>query len=200
MTYSADLTGGPLFTEEFDNLFQKLSFEEVISAEWDKSILLINSESAKQRVSQEIKKRLKAEPRHLFWENYYNALPGEKPLMLLYVCAKTYYLLYDFLNLVVYDRFKSFQKKLEKEEFRFFIERQRSNHPELDDWSESTLTKVTNVVYLMMRQAGILKRNELQIPDISDQLILIFLELNEKWFLNLLMVPKPKIKEFFNGN
>jgi len=39
MTYSADLTGGPLFTEEFDNLFEKMSILEVLELHWDNSVV-----------------------------------------------------------------------------------------------------------------------------------------------------------------
>ena len=194
--YSADLTGGPLFTEEFDNLFGKTSIEEVLDSEWDKSILLINSEAAKQRVSQEIRKRLKTESRLFFWEGYNESTPNEKPLLLLYVCAKTYNVLFDFLHQVIFEKIRSYQKQLGKEDFRFFVERKKNDHPELDDWSESTLKKVTNVIFLMLRQSGILKNDQLHLPDVSNHLILLFSELHEKWFLEFLMVPIDKLKKF----
>ena len=194
--YSADLTGGPQFTEEFDNLFDKLSLDEVLECDWDKSILLINSEAAKQRVSQEIRKRLKSETRQLFWEGYISSIPGEKPLLLLYVCAKTYNVLFDFLHQVIFEKMRSYQKQLGKEDFGLFIERKKNDHPELDDWSESTLKKVTNVIFLMLRQSGILKNDQLHLPDVSNHLILLFSELNEKWFLEFLMVPIDKLKKF----
>ena len=194
--YSADLTGGPQFTEEFDNLFDKLSLDEVLECDWDKSILLINSEAAKQRVSQEIRKRLKSETRQLFWEGYISSIPGEKPLLLLYVCAKTYNVLFDFLHQVIFEKMRSYQKQLGKEDFGFFVERKKNDHPELEDWSESTLKKVTNVIFLMLRQSGILKNDQLHLPDVSNHLILLFSELHEKWFLEFLMVPIDKLKKF----
>ena len=194
--YSADLTGGPQFTEEFDNLFDKLSLDEVLECDWDKSILLINSEAAKQRVSQEIRKRLKSETRQLFWEGYISSIPGEKPLLLLYVCAKTYNVLFDFLHQVIFEKMRSYQKQLGKEDFGFFVERKKNDHPELEDWSESTLKKVTNVIFLMLRQSGILKNDQLHLPDVSNHLILLFSKLNEKWFLEFLMVPFDKLKKF----
>lgn len=200
MIYSADLTGGPLFTEEFDNLFEKMSIEEALASNWDNSVLLINSEAAKKRVAQEIRKRLATESRLPFWEGYQQKIPHEKPLLLLYVCAKTYHILFDFLHLVVFEKLKTYQYQLRKEEFRFFIERKRSDHPELDQWTESTLTKVTNVIFLMFRQSGILREDQLKLPEVSYQLISLFSELDEKWFLELLMVPQDKFKDISNGN
>ena len=167
-----------------------------MECDWDKSILLINSEAAKQRVSQEIRKRLKSETRQLFWEGYISSIPGEKPLLLLYVCAKTYNVLFDFLHQVIFEKMRSYQKQLGKEDFGFFVERKKNDHPELEDWSESTLKKVTNVIFLMLRQSGILKNDQLHLPDVSNHLILLFSELHEKWFLEFLMVPFDKLKKF----
>jgi hypothetical protein len=190
--YSASFTAGSLLLDETSRVLKyilndelELKRNEII----EKNIIKINSEAARKRVLQEIRKRNKAIDRSL-WIRYENASVSERKIILFYAAIKTYALLSDFMKDIVVYKWKSLKRDFDEREIEVFLDKKSSEHPEIENWSVTTRAKVIQVIQRMLKEAGLLVNNKLNSLDANDHFWKLLIKVGDPWFLEFALLNK----------
>ncbi len=192
MNYSASFTAGSLLFEETTRLLKyilndelELKKNEIIQ----QNIIKINSESARKRVLQEIRKRYNS-VNNSVWVMYESSGLREKKILLFYTVLKTYPLLADLVKDVIVLKWKSLKSDLTVRDIELFLDKKSSAHPEIDKWSITTRAKVIQVIQRILKEAGILVNNKLSALESSDNFWGFFVQLGDPWFLEYALLNK----------
>ena len=119
-----------------------------------------------------------------FWSFYFNLEEAEQKLALLFLCLKTYTLMFDFHLEVTMKHWKMHAAELERFDLQMRLDEISSAHSDVDAWSESTKTKTITVYLRTLTEAGLLKAGKLQKPNnISSGFRDYFMKIGEAWFL-----------------
>ena len=114
--YLISFTAGGLLYDETISLQPYLNDEKIksITDEIKTNILLqTNSQAARQRIIQEVKKRYLAVGSNAF-SIFNNLAPNEQKIFLFYVCLKTYSILFDFLFDIIIEKWLSRDIEIDK--------------------------------------------------------------------------------------
>lgn len=164
-------TGGLYVTESAQLIlsFDELGdWSEVIEDAVEKNLLQFKSTQSTRRAVREICTRLKnMTPREL--DFFQNADPFDQSLMCWLACCRTYEFIGDFATQVLLENFASYKLDLDYAAFDFFCEEQAQFHPELEEVTESTRKKLRQILFRMMREAGILSDDNRIIAGIASQ-------------------------------
>lgn len=188
-TYSASFTTGALLREEtiaLLGLMQQVPPDEVYQrAKKEAHHLHINSEVARRKIAGEILKRYRAVDSRL-WEFFQTLTdPTEQSIILLYVCLKTYRMLFDFMTTTVVPRWQQRLLSLDSSDFERFIDVRAVYHTELINLTESTRRKLAQITLLMMKQAGLLRQNQLTTPNVSAHVWQFLADTGDDWMLDV---------------
>ncbi|MCB0524502.1 MAG: DUF1819 family protein [Lewinellaceae bacterium] len=186
-SYSSAFTASALLYEEFAKAKQSLltgDFGQQIKEEvLENTSFGIKSQAARKRISQEMIKRYELAPAG-FWSFYFNLEEAEQKLALLFLCLKTYTLMFDFHLEVTMKHWKMHAAELERFDLQMRLDEISSAHSDVDAWSESTKTKTITVYLRTLTEAGLLKAGKLQKPNnISSGFRDYFMKIGEAWFL-----------------
>lgn len=185
-TYSSAFTASALLFNEFvkakDGIladdFARQMKEEVL----ENTRLGIKTQSARQRISQEILKRYESAPPG-FWPFFFDRSEEEQKLALFFLCLKTYGLMLDYHLEVTLKRWKARSEQLDVFDLQMRLDEISSTHPEVDAWSESTKKKTITVYLRTLSEAGLLKSGKLQKPiRINPGFWEFFIKNGESWF------------------
>jgi len=176
--YSLSFTTGGLFQQESVELAQL--YLDV--RDWDKlseqvaaqNLLQVRTQSSSKRIAREIISRLKllseAELQGLV-----SASGRDQGYILWVAICRRYQFIAEFTLEVVRERYIRLQPDLERTDFDAFFDRKAEWHAELDRLSSSTRLKLRQVLFRMLREAGILSSAlQIQSPIWSTQIIDIF--------------------------
>ena len=191
-TYSASFTAGSLLFEEFNailDIILKGNIENKKTEIINTNILKINSESSRKRVYSELKKRVKSVPRGI-WDLYNDSNDLEKKTVLFYVVLKAHMLLLDFQTEIILSKYRSLNLDTDKNDIDIFLAKKSGNHPEIEQWSDLTRGKIKNTILLILRQAGIIKNNQITPISLSIQFWKKFIEVGDVWFLEVCLLNK----------
>lgn len=199
--YSASFTAGSLLLDETSRVMKyilndelELKRQEIIQ----NNIIKINSESARKRVLQEISKRYKSVDKSV-WAKYENSTLGEKKIILFYVAVKTYLLLNDLMDDVIIPKWRRLKRDFGAVDVEVFLNKKSAEHPEIEEWAETTRAKVIQVIQKIMKEAGILLNNRLTALESADHFWLFFVKLGDAWFLDFALLNKEQ-RERILGN
>ena len=195
--YSAAFTASALLHNEF-----RTAKESILSGDFVRQIkdevlensrLGIKTQSARQRISQEMIKRYELAPDG-FWPFFFKRNEEEQKLALFFLCLKTYGLMLDYHLEVTLKRWKAQSEQLERFDLQMRLDEISSAYPEVDTWSESTKTKTITVYLRTLTEAGLLKKGKLQKPfRISPDFWDYFIKNGESWFLESCFTPVSQI-------
>ena len=153
---------------------------------WDRTLTRAMAESATQlpkaasnrRSLREIVNRLQmlseAELTYLVEE----ADRGDQQALLWVAVCRAYRLVREFATEIVQDRYLGYQMDVTHETFDNFFEAKLEWHDELSDLSASTRSKVRQVLFRMMREAGILSRDNQILPAFLSSRVRMLIEQN----------------------
>lgn len=181
MEYSVSFTAGALLREEAARIIEEVNRGIALEAV-DPGVLDVNSHRGRNRKAMEVVRRLESADQSV-WEDFLGLSPAEQQLILYYCCLKTYRLLFDFHMDVVLPKWQSFDRELRPHDARRFLERRADDHPEIDDWGESTWEKARQVMLKMLREAGLLEDGTLQVPQVPSAFWERFVRVGDIWFL-----------------
>ena len=184
--YTASFTAGSLLLDETTRVLKYILNDELESKKDEiikKNIIKINSEYARKRVLQEIRLRNKVVDKGV-WEKFENASVKEKKILLFYAAIKTYAILSDFVKDVIIDKWKSLKLDFDEREIEVFLDKKSSEHPEIENWSETTRAKVIQVIQRILKEAGILVNNKLKPLESADHFWKFFVQVGDSWFLD----------------
>jgi hypothetical protein len=193
MEYTTAFTAGPLMPKRSARIVEEIN-RGTSPNEIDPSIVDINSWPGQRRKVAEIKRRL-SETNQSVWEDLPELSTPERTLVLYYCCLKTYPLLFDFHMEAVLPTWRSADRSFETHDANRFLERQAETHPEIDDWRESTWTKVRQVMLQMLREAGFLHQDTLRRvsrpPSFWDR----FVKVGDLWYLEAAFLNKSQRRD-----
>lgn len=126
-------------------------------------------------------------------------LISQKQIAFLAVC-KRYAFIRDFVVDVIRDKVLVYDYKINPSDFKAFIDNRIHIHPELEEFSESTLKKAEQVMYHILEQAGIInnaKEKMIQPQILQPQLISSIVK-DDPILLKIFMMPDRDIKQLIN--
>ena len=189
MPYSAAFTTGALMREETLRIVRQLEDSSLDNI--DPDALRANAAKSRRTKTYEIAKRLRSAPR-VVWADLEELSPGQQHIVLYYCCMSAYRLVFDFQMELVLQRWRSLEHALTAYDVQRFLEKRATEHPEIDDWTESTRAKVENVLLLMLKEVGILEGERLTAVDAPDSFWQRFLPTGDVWFLEAMLLSQPR--------
>jgi excisionase family DNA binding protein len=199
--YSASFTAGGLLFEETLALLPYLNpnsinmIEEQIE---DNTLLATNSEAARERVIREIRKRYAAAGDAAFSE-ISRSNPEEQKILLLYVCMKTYSLLFDFIIEVVTEKWLTRDLVVNITDVERFLDRKSITHTEIEEWTDRTQKDTSSITIRFLKQSGLLLNETLNPLSGSNDFWRFFVDAGDFWFLQAVLLSKDQREQIIQG-
>ncbi|MCG8734672.1 BrxA family protein, partial [Tenacibaculum finnmarkense] len=184
--YDANFTAGGIFFNEFSNLKDCLldeDFEQIVRNDIEENkILAIKMLSSRKRIVSEIIRRYKVmSPR--FWGFFKDLNKSEQKLGLLYVCLKTYPIVFD-LHFQVTVQKEKLGLELTEYDIQMRLDELSSTSEDVGSWSEATIKKINTQYRKALKDANLHNGKILQKSlNVNEYFWDYFKENNEKWFL-----------------
>jgi hypothetical protein len=127
----------------------------------------------------------------------YGDLVSQKQVAFLAVC-KYYDFIRDFTIEVIRDKSLVYDYRINESDYNSFINNKVQVHPELEEFSESTLKKARQVLFRILEQAGIIDNavdKTIQPQLIQSDVIQSIAKEDPTW-LKIFMIPDKDIKQF----
>ena len=152
-----------------------------------------------EREYNEIKQRLKNLTKSQMEILANSDLISQKQIAFLGVC-KHYSFIRDFTVEVVRDKALVFDYQIHESDYKSFLNNKTQLHPELEEYSESTLKKAKQVMFLILEQAGIINNNKDRMiqPQILHHDVIKSIVNDDPIWLKLFLVPDNDIKQHRN--
>jgi hypothetical protein len=191
--YSSAFNAASILYREFNALIQITGGHDLIivllGEVRNNNLLAIKTESARQRVVQEMIKRVQKAPEG-FWAFFSNCSDQEKRLSLFYLCLKTYPLLFDFHFEVTIPRWRMHTNDLETYDIRIRLDQISSFDDYVYNWSEKTKEKVISRYLGILIDSGLMTNKQLVQPqDLSVNFRDYYTQNGESWFLEACLLP-----------
>lgn len=201
--YSVSLTAGALLFEETEAIFN--SFENFmdfynVSVISNENKLPTNSESSRKRIATELRKRFKSVKSPELWDYYQSSSSEERKILLFYIICISYPIVLDFMTEVVVNKWLNIDKELDKADVMNFIHRKFDSHPELEEYSDSSLKKVATRIIRIMEETGLLINGILKKIESDSRIWKLFVELEEIWFLEIMFLSENERQYILNNN
>lgn len=201
MRYSSSFTAGGILYNEFESVLTLINSDnrdQLLAKEVSENrYFKINSEAARKRIVTEIKKRIVLLD-DIFWNYYLTLTKEEKKLMLFYLCVRTYKLVQDFHIKITAKRFWTYQKQIDPNQYKMYLDELSSKEPPIEKWSESTRKKCITNYIRMLKEAGFINNNSLQKPQIETTFYCFFLKISAPWALDIFLLNNAE-KETINN-
>ena len=184
--YDANFTAGGIFFNEFSNLKDYLldeNFEEIVRNDIEENkILAIKTLSARKRIVSEITRRHKVMSPN-FWDFFQGLNEAESKLALLYVCLKTYPIIFD-LHFQVTVQKQKLGLELTEYDVQMRLDELSSTSEDVESWSETTVKKINTQYRKALKDANLYNGKVLQKPRNTNPLFWdYFKENDDKWFV-----------------
>jgi predicted transcriptional regulator len=138
----------------------------------DENILQKGTVSTRKREFSEIKKRLKDLTNDEL-KFIITCTTDELKLFCLYLCSKTYKLIYEFIVEVIRDKYLMFDYLILDSDYVSFIESKTASSMKLQKITEKTQYKIKQVIFRILEQAGLIdsaKTKNIQKPYVPKEL------------------------------
>ena len=165
--YNMSFIGGGLLQQESVKLaelyLEKTDWGEVRKEAINKNLLQARTSSSAKRICPEICKRLSCLNQKEL-ELLVTGDPREQAYLIWLAICRKYRLLYEFSVEVIRERFLSLNNHLSYEDFDAFFNAKAEWHEELEKITASTRYKVRQILFKMLREAGLWSTDKLIIP------------------------------------
>nr|WP_298673226.1 DUF1819 family protein [uncultured Prevotella sp.] len=155
--------------------------------EADNLLLKVKSASARRQLNLVVS-RLKLLTKEQL--NLLTTLPNtEKRLVVLLAVVKKHDIVADFITHTVRDKFYHFDLTLSYSDFNSFIRNIETEHPEVNEVSETTLKKIRQVIFKILEETGLITSTndgDIDKPYISTELEHAIVSDNPRWLVCLL--------------
>jgi len=123
-------------------------------------------------------------------------LISQKQIAFLSVC-KSYAFIRDFTVDVIRDKVLVFDYKINISDFKSFIHGKAQLHPELEDFSDSTIKKAEQVMFHILEQAGIINNATERIiqPQMLQPEVVNSVVKDDPMWMRIFMMPDRDIKQ-----
>lgn len=192
-TYIA-LTIGALFQREFEAIIPILisdnTEKELIREFKENRVLGIKTESARERIITDLRRRTKFAPSG-FWNFYSSCNQPQKKLALFFLLLNAYPVALDLQVEVVIAKWKRMEKKLDNFDLQMRLDVLATIEEKVGAWSETTKKNVFRNFLRSLKEAGLLVNGELVKPQEHPvSFWKYFIEIGESWFLEACLLSK----------
>lgn len=156
-------------------------------------LLRYNSQSSRERVLVEIRRRFQRMP-VTFWQDYQRMSPTDQVTALFLVLLKTYRLLFDFQTKVVLPRWARLERSLTYHDLRLCYMEIASRDEKVNSWTDNTRKHVLTTSLTIYRQVGLLDR-EGKLRPLQCGNFDYYLTHGEPWFLEACLMQPYQIKK-----
>ena len=192
--YRADITAGALKVPQ-SRIIAGLLLRKVNKQAWnlalfEDNVLQARNPETSRRLGRMIRQRLELMGPEL-WELVRDGQGSVSTHACLAATVKHSALLGDFLDLVVREQYSIFRQALSKRLWEEYIEDCRSRDPEMPLWSNSTLDRLRQSVFLVLAEAGYIEDTrtlKLQANHISSPLLRYLEKNHEDYVLRCIQV------------
>ena len=123
-------------------------------------------------------------------------LISQKQIAFLALC-KHYAFIRDFVIEVIRDKMLLFDYRINESDFNSFIKNKMNQHPEIEEFSDSTMKKAKQVMFRILEQAGIINNTKdklIQPQLLQPNVIKVILE-DDRNLLKIFMISDRDIKD-----
>jgi hypothetical protein len=192
--YNGDIVAGSLLVAESRQIAELL-LKGADPEDWSDAVLKNNilqkrSPETARRQARLIKKRLVL-MKPALWEMVVNAHAGLATQAVMAAAIKHSRLLGDFMNTVVREHWRTFQKSMSISDWHHFMETCAQVDPGVERWSDSTRAKLKQVVFRILAEAGYVDSTRsliLQPVSIEPELITYLKSNAEDYVINCMSV------------
>jgi len=184
--YDANFTAAGLLYSEFIAIKDILlcdSFEETIKLEAKENKLLqIPTQAARKRIILEIRRRQKYAPSD-FWNNFFEWDEKEQKLGLLFLCLKTYPLMFDFHVEITLKKY-NIGSSLDAYDITMRLDELSTQYENVATWTDRTKSDLNSKYRKVIKEAGLYDGKNLTKPaNIHTEFWSYFSNISETWFL-----------------
>lgn len=196
--YKATNVGG-LMVEDSAKVFAYLykSNQQKIDPAELSAILPIKSESSRKRIFNEIQKRYNQIPPTIL-EFFLNGSENEQKVILYYASLKLYNLLFDLVFEQLIPKHQRGESTLQSFDVLSFFDSKETQQPEISNWSIRTRKNMVSILLMMLREVGILNKNQIQPINLNSSVWKLWVNQNEAWMLDAALFTKDKKEKVLN--
>lgn len=184
--YTAAITGCSFLFYEFKRMLplmmhedsERLLKEEIEANE----ILMVNARKSRTTFVCEFKRRFNSLPIH-FWKEWLVWSEPAQRVGLLYAILKTYKLVFDFHLNIAIRKWNSIDHTLLKSDLLMEFNEIAANDEFVDSWSDNTRNRCASAYLSILRQAGLMEKDELQPIHLDAEDYVYYIRTGEDWFL-----------------
>ena len=188
--YELGFSAGALLSNHFQAVVSSgADIKDLIqgSANVDFRLLPVNSEKSQKRYLSEVMKRLKGLPL-LVLEQYRLVDSKEQRVIEFYAALRHYSILSEFMIEKVRDKWLNMDYELSDHDFKSFLLHKLSEADDLDQLSDSTTNKLTQVALKMLKELGMFDGNKVVRLEISSPLLRSISNAGDLWFLDAMLL------------
>lgn len=186
--YSAAITGCGFQLREFVSVLPLLEASNAAALLRDEiknnNLLLINSQTSRDRFVAEFKKRFTAVPR-IFWQQFRTLSEQGQKAAYFFSILKTYKLLFDFHFNVTIKNWNSIDHIVTTNDLFMNFSEISANDEFVDSWSEQTKSKCVSQYLTILKQVGLIEGENKRLTPLhlesSDWEY--YIRSGEEWFL-----------------
>jgi hypothetical protein len=197
--YKTTFTLGALLLKEADALLSGLGMvkgEQLDLSNMDFDSIPVNSERSKKKLGNEVLRRLTSIDVEKFVPLFNNGGVQDKKLLLFYSACKAYPLIADFMLDKVLDKWYNLDYELTAYDFQSFLYKQADTHPELENLTPNTRSKMAQVVLKMLSDLGMVQAGKLHRIEYSPEILRAIAQSGDGWFLQALLLNDHEREEF----
>ena len=188
-------------TEQITQLFSEYQDWKIIqNLVIDENILQKGTVSTRKREFSEIKKRLfHTNSTHI--DYILTCTSDELKLYCLYLCSKSYRLIFEFIVEVLREKYFTFDYSILDSDYARFIEAKTANSNKLQNITEKTEYKLKQVIFRILEQSNLIdsaKSRNIQKPYVSEELVRLIAEDSPK-YLACFLYADGEIKQIQEG-
>jgi len=180
-TYRGDIVAGSLLLRESRQI-ARLLLKDPGKESWDEAILAGNILQKRSPVTARREARLIQGRLRLLtpeaWEAISSGTAEVATQFLLAAAIKHSRLLGDFMDQVVREQHRTFQKDLPNKEWDKFLETCKQSDPSIEDWKPSTVKKLRQVIFRILAEAKYIESTRSRrllpvrvVPQVKDYLV-----------------------------
>lgn len=196
--YELGFSAGALLSDHFQAVVSSGADPQELSKgsiKVDFKLLPVNSEKSQKRYLSEVLKRLKGLPQ-LIIEQYLVVDSKEQRVIEFYAAIRHYSILSEFMIEKVRDKWLNMDYELNAHDFKSFLLHKLSEADDLDQISELTTNKLTQVALKMLKELGMFDGKKVKRVEISSQLMRSIANAGDNWFLDAMLLSDQEKQDY----
>lgn len=188
LSYSFSITTGSLLYEEVCLILSHFDTYQIFDKQVKVTFPFLpqNSEVSKKKIGNEILHRIRSTEWPELWEYFNDQSEKDKRLLVFYAFCCQYAMVQDFMIEVYHKKWLNMETEIAREDVDYFLDFKSAFRTEINDLQQYTRQKIVQVIFRSLIEAGLVIDGKIIDPDFSDDLITLFRQKGEIWFLEII--------------